>query len=128
MKYAFIEAQRKDHGVRTLCKALRVSASGYYAARKRPPSARAQRQSMLVIKIREAHAASRQSYGAPRVHAELAAQGVACCRNTVSKLMRREQIIPRSIRQFKVTTNSRNTKDVSPNLVRRRFMVKRPNV
>ncbi len=128
MKYAFIEEQRKDHGVRTLCKALQVSASGYYAARSRPPSARAQRQSALVFRIREAHAASRQSYGAPRVHAELAAQGVACCRNTVAKLMRREQIVPRAIRQFRVTTDSRNTKDVSPNLIRRRFQVKRPNV
>lgn len=128
MKYDFIEVQRKNHCVRTLCKALQVSASGYYAARVRPPSARKQRQSALVIKIREAHVASRQSYGAPRVHAELAAQGVACCRNTVAKLMRREQIVPRAIRKFRVTTNSRNTKSVSPNLVRRRFLVKRPNV
>jgi putative transposase len=128
VKYEFIETHRKDHCVRTLCKALQVSASGYYASRSRPPSLRAQRQSVLVIKIREVHIASRQSYGAPRVHAELAAQGEACCRNTVAKLMRREQIIPRAIRQFKVTTHSRNTKEVSPNLVRRRFMVKRPNV
>lgn len=127
MKYDFIDTQRKDHGVRLLCKLLQVSASGYYAARSRPPSVRTQRQSELVFKIREAHVASRQSYGAPRVHAELAAQGVACCRNTVAKLMRREHIIPRAIRKFKVTTNSRNTKEVSPNLIRRRFLVKRPN-
>lgn len=128
MKYEFIETQRKDHGVRALCKALQVSASGYYAARSRLPSTRTQRQSALLIKIREAHVASRQSYGAPRVHAELAAQGVACCRNTVAKLMRREQIVPRAIRRFRVTTNSRNTKEVSPNLIRRHFLVKRPNV
>ena len=127
MKYAFIETQRNDHGVRTLCKALRVSPSGYYAARGRPPSARAQRQSALIIKIREAHVASRQSYGAPRVHAELAAQGVACCRNTIAKLMRREQIVPRAIRKFKVTTDSRNTKAISPNLIRRHFKAERPN-
>lgn len=127
MKYEFIETQRKDHGVRALCKALQVSASGYYAARSRLPSTRTQRQSALVIKIREAHVASRQSYGAPRVHAELAAQGVACCRNTVAKLMRREQIVPRAIRRFRVTTNSRNTKEVSPNLIRRHFLVERPN-
>lgn len=127
MKYEFIETQRKDHCVRALCKALQVSASGYYAARSRLPSPRTQRQSALVIKIREAHVASRQSYGAPRVHAELAAQGVACCRNTVAKLMRREQIIPRAIRRFRVTTNSRNTKEVSPNLIRRHFTVERPN-
>jgi transposase InsO family protein len=81
----------------------------------------------LVIQIREAHVASRQSYGAPRVHAELIAQGVACCRNTVAKLMHREHIVPRAIRKFRVTTDSRNTKEVSPNRVRRRFKVNRPN-
>ena len=127
MKYAFIEAHRAKHCVRTLCKALRVSSSGYYAARSRVPSSRTQRQSALIIKIRQAHLASRQSYGAPRVHAELAAQGVACCRNTVAKLMRREHIVPRAIRKFRVTTDSRNTKAVSPNRVRRHFKAKRPN-
>jgi len=88
MKHAFIDAQRSGHAVRTLCKALQVSASGYYAARRRPPSARAVRQSALATKIREVHRTSRQTYGAPRVHAELSALGVACCRNTVAKLMR----------------------------------------
>lgn len=127
MKYAFIEAHRSKHCVRTLCKALRVSASGYYAARSRVPSSRTQRQSALLIKIREAHVASQQSYGAPRVHAELCAQGVACCRNTVAKLMRREHIVPKAIRKFRVTTDSRNTQEVSPNRVRRRFKVERPN-
>ncbi len=127
MKYAFIDTYRGKHGVRRLCKSLRVSASGYYAARKRPPSARTQRQSALVIKIREAHVASRQSYGAPRVHAELAAQGVSCCRNTVANLMRREHIVPRAIRKFRVTTDSRNTKEVSPDRVRRRFKAKCAN-
>lgn len=127
MKYAFIETQRSDHCVRTLCKALRVSASGYYAARSQPPSPRTQYQSALLIRIREVHVASRQSYGAPRVHAELAVQGVACCRNTVAKLMHREQIVPRAIRKLRVTTDSRNTKAISPNLLRRRFKVERPN-
>ena len=127
MKYAFIDAQRSEHAVRKFCKPLRVSASGYYAAKGRPPSARTQRQSRLAIKIREVHMASRQTYGAPRVHAELAAQGVACCRNTAAKLMRREQIVPRAIRAFRVTTDSRNTKEISPNLVKRRFKAKRPN-
>ena len=114
MKYAFVECQRRQHAVRTLCRALRVSPSGYYAARSRPPSARDQRQSSLTTKIRDVHLASRQTYGAPRVHAELSVQGIACCRNTVAKLMRRAQIVPRAIRHFRVTTDSRNTKEVFP--------------
>jgi transposase InsO family protein len=118
MKYAFVEYQRREHSVRTLCRALRVSPSGYYAARSRPPSARDERQSSLTTKIREVHLASRQTYGAPRVHAELSVQGIACCRNTVAKLMRRAQIVPKAIRHFRVTTDSRNTKEVLPNLLR----------
>ena len=60
--------------VKALCAALQVSPSGYYAARSRPPSAREERQSSLTTKIREVHTASRQTYGAPRVHAELSVQ------------------------------------------------------
>ena len=127
MKYAFVECQRRQYAVRTLCRALRVSPSGYYAARSRSPSARDQRQSSLTTKIRDVHLASRQTYGAPRVHAELSVQGIACCRNTVAKLMRRAQIVPRAIRRFRVTTDSRNTKEVFPNLVRRCFKAERPN-
>ena len=127
MKYAFIESQRRQHSVQGLCRALRVSPSGYYAAKGRQPSARAQRQSSLATKIREVHLASRQTYGAPRVHAELSAQGIACCRNTVAKLMHREQIVPKAIRHFRVTTDSRNTKEILPNLVKRCFKAERPN-
>jgi len=75
----------------------------------------------------EVHLASRETYGAPRVHAVLSFQGIACCRNTVAKLMRRAQIVPKAIRHFRVTTDSRNTKEVLPNLVKRCFKAERPN-
>lgn len=88
VRYAFIDIQRGSHAVRTLCRTLGVSASGYYSSRSRSPSTRAQRQSSLTTRIRKVHMASRQTYGAPRIHAELSAQGIACCRNTVAKLMR----------------------------------------
>lgn len=61
--------------VNTLCRLLRISTSGYYAARSRPSSAREERQSSLTTKIREVHSASRETYGAPRVHTELSVQG-----------------------------------------------------
>ena len=61
------------------------------------------------------------------MHAELSVQGIACCRNTVAKLMRRAQIVPKATRHFRVTTDSRNTKAVLPNLVRRCFKAERPN-
>ncbi len=89
MKYAFVEKNRRQYGVPALCEALQVSRSGYYAARHRGPSDRQKRQVDLTARIRTIHQASRESYGAPRVHVELLAQEVPCCRNTVAKLMRK---------------------------------------
>jgi putative transposase len=126
VKYRFIEDNRHRYGVQLLCEMLNVSRSGFYAARCRPPSARRQRQAALTSRIREVHEVSRQTYGAPRVHAELHAQGVSCCRNTVARLMRQAQIVPRSVRRFRVTTDSRNTQ-ASADLVQRRFEAQRPN-
>ncbi len=110
MKHDFIEANRHLYGVKLLCQALHVSRSGFYAARHRLPSARWQRQTMLTTQNSAIHSASRDTYGAPRIHAELAAQGVACSHNTVAKLMRQAAIMPRCIRRFRVTTDSRKTK------------------
>ena len=54
-----------------LCRVLGVSRSGYYAWRGRVPSARQQANAVLLERIREVHARSRQTYGAPRIHADL---------------------------------------------------------
>jgi hypothetical protein len=81
--------------VKALCDALQVSRSGYYAARGHAPSARQERRTTLTEAIRNIHMASRETYGAPRVHAELNAQNVLCCRNTVAKLMRQASIMPK---------------------------------
>ena len=127
MKYRFIEAERARYPVRRLCRALRVSASGYNAACARRPSACARRQASLTARIRSIHAASRATYGAPRVHTDLVAQGEPCCRNTVAKLMRRAGIVPKTVRRFRVTTDSRHSWWTAPNLLGRVFNAQRPN-
>lgn len=127
MKYRFIDAERAHYPVRRLCRALQVSTSGYYAARVRSPSACAQRQASLTAHIRVIHAASRCTYGAPRVHADLLARGEPCCRNTVAKLMRRAGIVPKTVRRFRVTTDSRHAWWTAPNLLGRQFSSPRPN-
>ena len=126
MKYAFINQHRRGYEVKALCDALHVSRSGYYAARGRAPSARQVRQTTLTSAIRKIHLASRETYGAPRVHAELRAQDMPCCRNTVAKLMRQASLMPKCIRRFRVTTDSRRTK-ASPNLIGRVFTADSPN-
>jgi putative transposase len=71
-----------------MCGVLGVSPSGYYAWRHRGRSARATRDEALLTQIRAIHRESRATYGVPRVHAELAAQGVAIGRKRVARLMR----------------------------------------
>jgi putative transposase len=126
VKYRLIDAERSRHSVQALCRVLHVAASGYYASGARPPSACALRQEALSARIRAIHTASRATYGAPRVHAELIAQGERCCLNTVAKLMRRAGIVPKTVRRFRVTTNSRHTQ-AAPNLLGRVFSAERPN-
>ena len=126
MKHRYIDAERARYPVRTLCRALKVSTSGYYAACGRPTSARAVRQAQLTGHIQVIHAKSRATYGAPRVHAELDRQGEACCRNTVARLMRAAGIVPKTVRRFRRTTDSRRTL-AAANLLGRVFTAQRPN-
>ncbi|MDU0341423.1 IS3 family transposase [Bosea rubneri] len=67
--------------IKTIARVFKVSASGYYAWRGRPASARATADLDLTRKIRTIHAASRKTYGAPRIHAELKAEGVGMARS-----------------------------------------------
>jgi putative transposase len=76
--------------VKLVCRVLKVSESGYYARRSRPPSVRSVRHAWLTDLIRRAHFASRGTYGIRRVHAELTlGQGVAVGHQAVELLMRR---------------------------------------
>ena len=84
MRFACIDRRRNDCPVRLMCRLLGVSASGYYAWRKRPESARAERDRVLLEKIRRIHAARKGVYGSPRVHAELVAEGVSVGRHKVA--------------------------------------------
>lgn len=126
MKYDFIDAQREFYPVRRLCQVLRVAPSAYYAARGRPPSQRSVRRAEGLDRIRAVHAASRQTYGSPRVHAELSAQGNAPCQNTVAAWMRQAGIVPKTVPLFRITTKSRGTK-AAPNLLDRVFTTEHLN-
>ena len=123
MRYRFIDEHRATWPVEVQCRVLQVSRSGYYAWRRRPTSRAAQRRVELTEHIRAIHARKQHAnYGAPRIHRELVAQGYACNRKTVEKLMCRAGIRARTCRRFRVmTTDSRHNLPVAPNRLARRF-------
>lgn len=88
--YRFVQAEKANHSVRTLCRVMRVARAGYYAWRDRRPSARAREDELLTDRIRAIHKASGGVYGAPKVHAELRLEhGIRVSRKRVARLMRR---------------------------------------
>ena len=93
-----------DYPIATMCRVLGVSSSGYHAWVKRRPSRRAETDAVLIAAIRVAHTASRGTYGAPRVHAELAAKGISVGCKRVARLMTQAGLAGVSRRKFVVTT------------------------
>ena len=110
-----------------MCGVLRVSRSGYYAWRGRVPSARQRANAGLLERIREVHARSRQTYGAPRIHADLQAQGHDCGRHRVARLMRRHGIVAKMTRRFRLTTRAKNTSPLAPNRLQAPFVARQAN-
>jgi transposase InsO family protein len=104
-----------------MCKWLRVSRAGFYASLRRPLSPRAQANHRLRLEIRAAHTASAQRYGAPKVHAELRAHGVACGHNRVARLMREEGLRAKRSRPYRSTTQSDHRHPRPANVLARRF-------
>jgi putative transposase len=110
-----------------MCRVLEVSASGYYAWRKRPLSARARADVELGAEIQAIHRESRGTYGAPRIHAELAARGVRVGRKRVARLMRRAGLQGGSRRKQFQTTVRDETARPAPDLVDRQFVAAGPD-
>jgi putative transposase len=123
-----VNANQADVKVRTMCRVLGVSASGYYAWRDRAPSARTLADAVLVERIRQVHTDSHQIYGMPRVRAELIDQGTTVSRKRVARLMRAHGIRGISRRRsFVVTTRRDPNRAKAPDLVQRRFEAGGPN-
>jgi putative transposase len=124
---AWVEGRRQEYPVAVMCRTLGVSRSGYCVRLKRPPSAAAARRADLIARIGEVHAEVRGRYGSPRVHAELAARGVACCVNTVTRVTRAAGIRAKTSRRFVRTANSRHGLPVAENVFGRDFSAAGPD-
>lgn len=110
-----------------MCKILQVSPSGYYAWKIRPLSKKALFDRYLLGQIKQIHFASKQNYGTIKVWKTLKSKGISCGRHRIARLRREHNIITRRRRRFKITTMSKNTEWIAPNLLNRCFSVSRPN-
>jgi putative transposase len=118
--FRFIDAERACLPVALLCRMLLgVSRSGYYAWRSRSPSKRSREDVTLTAKIHEIHRRSRETYGSPRVHAELRALGTRCGSKRVERLMRQAGL--RGCMHGRRGTTRRGKKAPAENLVKRNF-------
>jgi len=111
-----------------MCRLLKVSPSGFYAWDERPMSARERADIALSARIHEIHRRSRETYGSPMIHAELADDyGIRVGRKRVARLMRAAGLRGATLRKFVVTTVSAAQAAKVVDLVERRFYAERPN-
>jgi putative transposase len=123
-----MSANQADFPIATMARTLGVSKAGYYAWTSRQPSAHAVADAALLKRIRTVHLSSRQTYGAPRVHADLREQGERHSRKRIARLMRKAGLIGASHRRGgPVTTRRDQRARPAPDLVDRNFVAEAPN-
>jgi putative transposase len=122
-----MKAHQAAHSIPTMCRVLDVSASGYDAWVKRAPSRRARRDHEVLEHIRRFHAASRGTYGAPRLHRDLRDAGVRVSRKRVARLLSAAGLRGVSRRKWLRTTTRAPHARPAPDLVERRFAASGPN-
>jgi len=127
LRYAFIAEQCCNYSVTRLCDVMRVSRRGYYDWLHRPVSARTVSNQRLLVAIKRIFYAHREVYGAPRIHRTLIEEGMPCGLNRVARLMQVAKLVPKTVKKFRATTDSRKSHAPAPNLLNRDFSAHRPN-
>ena len=106
---------------------MEVCRSGFYAWRKCGPSSRQQQNEILTEQIRIAHKESKETYGSPRIFAELSEAGVACSEKRIARLMRLHEISAVPPKRFVATTDSDHDMPIAENLLARTFDAETPD-
>ncbi len=120
-------AEKANFDVRLMCEVFGVSPSAYYEWERERESEHAKRDTELLAIIRPLFIEYRGRYGTPRIHAELAKQGISVSRKRVSRLMREAGLRAKGRRKYKATTDSNHPLPVAPNLLKQDFSVDRPD-
>jgi putative transposase len=127
VKYRFMEEHRPMWHLRTMCRVLKASKSGYFAWRDGRDSPRAAADQALTKQIAEIHERQRRVYGSPRIHRALRHQGTRVSRKRVERLMRAAGIRVTPPRRFTTTTDSDHDHPIAENLLKQDFSATAPN-
>lgn len=118
---------RSEFSVKKMAKVLEVSRSGYYAWAGKLPSPRALTRLRLRAEVKAVFEANGAIYGSLKVTEGLEQKGIVCSRNRVANLMREQGLRSKVKRKYRVTTDSRHSYPVAPNILNREFTVNSPN-
>ncbi len=127
MKFEWVHQHRHDYPIAWICRALQVSESGYYAWRDRPMSARTKANRQLLKLIIDIHQSSRQTYGYPRIHAELNASGVPCGKHRVARLMKQAGLKTRMKCLWERSKRGKTFEHIETNQLQRDFSAQHTN-
>ena len=127
MRYRAIQEHDRRYPIRLMCRALAVSAAGYYAWRTRPESTRSVSARTVLSAIRVIHRESRETYGSPSIWDALIKQGHRVGEHRVARLMRQHGIRAKTVKKWRATTQSHHRFPVTTNTLNRQFTVAQPN-
>jgi transposase InsO family protein len=123
MRFACILENVGSFRVTMMCRLLKVSKAGFYAWRDRAPSQRSQNDAHVLTRIRNIHSTSHETYGSPRICAQMHRDGVHISKKRVARLMKKAGLAVKIRRRYKATTNSKHSLPIAPNVLQRRFDV-----
>ena len=128
MTYRFIHAEKATWSIRLMCRVLEVARAAYYEWTRGEVSARKAEDARLLVHIRTIHRRSRGTYGSPRVHADLLAEGHEVGRHRVARLMSEHGLSGTPKKKFRgTTTDSEHDHAIADNLLQRDFTATQPN-
>ena len=127
MRDRAIQAHDRRYPIRLMCRALAVSAAGYYAWRIRPESTRSVSARTVLSAIRVIHRESRETYGSPSIWDALIKQGHRIGEHRVARLMRQDGIRAKTVKKWRATTQSHHRVPVATNTLNRQVTVASPN-
>jgi len=123
VRFRCIQAHEREFDIRMMCRLLEVSVSGFYRWRDRPASPHSLRDTEILANMREHHQSSRMTYGRPRLQAALRQNGIRVSSKRVRRLMQQGNLVVRTRRRYKVTTNSKHRLPIAANVLDRKFGV-----